>query len=139
MDKKLEDLDEDDVIWMMKLSNGETIYYGGFNRKECNDLQSFLNENSLSILDIKLKFRSHVISLPKPIDGFYLTNGALGSIYASETNLYYVYAPYDKSESRVNCLWFKIPELLEWQSSIKDLTPDVMENIIRWDFESKSK
>jgi|SRR5690606_41536442 len=83
--------DRDLTIWIATLSNGKHVYQDDERpNKEPSSwyrLKKYCDENQVKILDLNLKFRSHIENIGQA-DGYYFIKSILGS-WGTTKNWYY--------------------------------------------------
>ena len=96
IDDYIENKYERQAIWIVKLSNGESIFMdddrpGLPERSAWLRLKEYVKSNGLDIEEMIVKFRSHVVRVnyEKP-DGFFFRHGILGSMGSSKNTEYYL-------------------------------------------------
>lgn len=86
-------LDKDKTFWYVKLSNGETVYQDDFRYGEKDiawyRLKEYCKINSLSVLEIFIRFRSHTEKvITNDGDGVFFRNKVLGNM-SNHRNTYF--------------------------------------------------
>ena len=79
-------------IWVVTLSNDETIYQdddrpGVEPGSAWIRLKSYCEENDLHITSMKIKNRSHVVEVDSDCDGYFFCKGAGGFMFGDATYL----------------------------------------------------
>jgi hypothetical protein len=133
---------EDITIWIATLSNGEIIYQND-NKPEDKEpstwkrMKKYVEENLLSITQLSLQFRDHMIHLPISPIANYFAQGMMGEL-GKKMNHYYIFGYYTLhlKENYLKCNWYKIPELIITQTLDKTITPN-LENFIIYNYVAK--
>jgi hypothetical protein len=119
---KRDDFIWDKAVWVVTLSDGTEVWQddgreGAYEPNAWIRLGRYCAETGLTIKTMNLKFRSHVIAIPKS-PFFYFTKGIVGST-GSPINLHFANAGYLNDEGKLEVTWYKIPELLPARVVIK--------------------
>ncbi|MAF25438.1 hypothetical protein CL634_07680 [bacterium] len=101
-------------IWVVTLSNDETIYQDD-NRPGVKPesawirLKSYCQENGLHITSMKIKNRSHVVEVDSDCDGYFFCKGAGGFMFGDTTYLSFSIGTLQDGELKVR-RW-SLPEI----------------------------
>ena len=122
---KRDDFIWDKVVWIATLDHDIEVWQddGREGLEEPNAwirLKNYIEENNDYIRKFELKFRSHMISLPKS-KAYYFTKGILGST-AMKNNIHYANAGFLRDDNKIEVSWYKIPELLVTKTVIKEMS-----------------
>lgn len=113
-----------DLRWIVTLSNGTEVFQDdnrpGLEWNAWTRLYHYLQQNpDLTIIGMRLEFRSHVERLPSHADGYYFSHG-MSAVFMSQTWSNFV-AGYAKDGVLYKSTW-RVPELCQIDyDEIKDL------------------
>ena len=130
----IEDCDflEDKTIWVAILSNGLTVYQdderSGKEPEAWKRLNGYCQAESLNIVGMHLKFRSHVIPIERgdEIEGYYFAYGAHKEFDAHITKHCYV-CGFCKN-GLISYAWYKTPELIQMREYSRPYRADDIED-----------
>jgi hypothetical protein len=101
------DIYENSVVFVVKLSDGNIYFSDNDQPPAWIRLKKYLKESGLKIINMQLRFRSHIIDLPEKAEGYYFANGIIASLNSSKNcNIVGIL-----NKGVVECIWFSIPEL----------------------------
>ena len=121
-DKWLINRAEQQTIWIVKLSNGETVFQdddrqGLAEPSAWTRLQAYCEINNLHIVDFTIRFRTNKISLPSNKDGYFFCKGALSQWGAQKTEKQYVVGYVE--DGIVHITKYYVPALLYWSDETR--------------------
>lgn len=123
---------EDKPIWYVDLANGTKVYQDDDREgqeQSCawKRLFTYCKEQSVGIVSMALRFRSHIVHLPKQegTEGYYFSYGVIKEITDSETQSHYICGTVKDGE--LSCEWYSTPELLSSKHSTRAITEDDVE------------
>lgn len=108
------DYAEGNPRWIVKLNNGQNVY--SFDHHEVKTesswvkLKKYCEENKLYIVDMKIHFRSNIVSLPENQNGYFFRRGILASLL-SEYSQHFMYVGYLDREQIV-VKKYQVPAML---------------------------
>lgn len=107
---------ENHTIFIAKLCNGEEVYDdSGREGMEPSyawyRLKQYVVENQLWIVDLTLKYKSHVITIPSNKDGYYLGRGNVANVSDVRIDRSNYFIPGYYEDGKILREWYKIPEL----------------------------
>lgn len=86
--------DKDSTIWICTLSNGQTVYQDderpGYHNSAWIRLKNYCSINSLSIQNMRLKFRSHVETVGDFCTSYFFCKSILAGFGMEKPNNYYI-------------------------------------------------
>lgn len=124
---------ESNTIWIASLSNGETIYRDDtLNEYMWLDLKQYVEQNELSILSVRLKFRSHVVHLPNPQKCCFIGK-AIGRWSTSLHNDHYLIYGTMCADGKICRDWYVCPSLIQTQSDIVHVD-ELHKNAVIWNY-----
>ena len=131
-----DDFLEHKTIWEVLLDNGLTVFQdddriGEEEPSAWIRLKKYVEENKLNIQQMRLRFRDNVVSIGKNTTGFYFAKGCGKDSTQEDTNHFYIVG-YLEDSNIFQCLWYKIPELILFDSCTKDANDKTWENNIIW-------
>lgn len=127
--------DKDHPIWVLTLSNGESIYQddGRYQITEKDETtgesvvvfsddaftraKEYIESEQLSVTNIAIRFRSHCVQVHQNIDNHIMFTKVIGAhafveqekMYVQESNLYYTFGVYNGD--KLVCKRYKVPEI----------------------------
>lgn len=112
---KRDDFIWDKAVWVVTLSDDTEVWQddGREGVHEPNAwirLGRYCAETGLTIKTMNLRFRSHVIAIPRS-SYFYFTRGIIGHT-GSRMNFHFANAGFLNDDGKLEVTWYKIPELL---------------------------
>lgn len=117
------------TIWIAKLSNDCVIYSDNrHNENMWQDLKLYVEGLSLSITDIKLRFRSHFVYLPKPQTCCFMGRATGRWSTANHTDHYLIYGTMCNGE--IHRDWYTCPALIQSESDIRTVSSLPAQSII---------
>ena len=125
-----DDYVENNTIWIAVLSNGETVYQDDrIDFLMWQSLKRHVEDNQLAVADMKFKFRSHVVHLPKPRKCVVFSRAAGRWSTSQTTDYYYIYGV--DCEAEIHRDWYIVPSLIPMESDIK-VASQLPEKTIIW-------
>lgn len=129
-----DDFLEDKALWVVDLESGFKVYQDD-HRNDVDEpiawkrLFKYCKEQEDNIQAMYIKFRSHIVHLPRQqdCDGYYFSYGAIREINDAITQMHYVCGTYSSSSESVFCNWYKTPELIHTKTDIKKYDPEYIE------------
>jgi hypothetical protein len=106
---------EDPTLWIVKLSNNTELNSSNLTWQQ---LHSHIKKDNLAIVQMQLRFRDHVVSMPDNAKGYFFGKGCVGDLSGGKTFNFFitgVLLPNDMVER----IWFYVPELEVYQKDIK--------------------
>ena len=105
---------EDKTIWIASLSNGQTVFQddertGAYPHSAWVRLKDYCEEEDVYINDLKIKFRSHVVPIPRA-DGYHFMKG-VGCVVGSGQEDFFIFGTLENGTLKRT--WYKIPEIIE--------------------------
>lgn len=101
--------------WVVKLSNGETVYqsdyWNGLTVNSWLDLQVYCDENKLIPIGMQLEYYDHVIKMKDHSDGYFFRRGVIAELISQAKFDAVVIGDYDKRTDLLNTWMYKLPEL----------------------------
>lgn len=97
----------DSPRWVVRLNN-DLVFYRQ-DKDSWKNLKAFVQENSLSIEEMYLQFRSHVEFIGAGVDGFYFSDGAASFVLDNDSFEIFVAGVVDKNSVKV--IEWRVPEL----------------------------
>ena len=134
--RESDDFLDEKTIWIANLSNDETIYQddervGRQPHSAWLRLKAYLKESDLKIKSFAFKFRSHHVQLPRPQDGCYFTKAILGQQDNATDLHFFVYGNYIRGKN-IDCVWYRIPEIIVFNTRNKKEEDVVQDGLIKW-------
>jgi len=125
IDQYVNQYGDQNPIWVVTLSNGETIYQdddrpGVEPSSAWIRLKSYCEENDLHITSMKIKNRSHVVEVDSDCDGYFFCKGAGGFMFGDMTYLSFSIGTLQDGELKVR-RW-SLPEIESSTIEIRDLS-----------------
>lgn len=132
---------EDKVIWKAHLCNGEVIYQDD-DRTDIHSawirLSNYIKETGLTIKAIELKFRSNGLVVPIGPFGCMFSK-AIGKDWDGDVPDYFYVVGDFASPNNVFCRWFRVPELIEFKSELRELEDCKPEQLIPFTVENRTQ
>ena len=106
---------EDQVIWVVDLSNGETIFQDDA-REDCDPpsawlrLTEYVKQENLKITRMRLRYWDNIVFLPDGADGYYFSKGASFDSVSGISGEFYNAGTLEGEEVKV--YKYSIPELI---------------------------
>lgn len=103
------------AMWVAELSNGEHVFQdddrpGTDPGSAWLRLKEYVESNKLSILGMRLEFRSNVIYMPTNVEGYFFRKALLAAFFSTKSIHYYVVGTLENGI--VKGRYWKVPELL---------------------------
>lgn len=117
--------------WIAKLDNGLEIFQDDFRQYDFEDdrrystwsrLRDFCYKEDLSIVNLRLQFRTNVQNLPTNSEGYYFCKSILG-VFGTIENLHFFVAGYVMNDVLRVSKW-QIPELICIENQIREIRKD---------------
>jgi hypothetical protein len=113
---------EGNPIWIVTLSNGETVYRddgrpGRTIHNAWRRLYRYCEENSLYITSMTIGFRDNRYTLTANADGYYFALGARGMFGSAKTSHLFFVGTLQNDSLVVQC--WKVPEMIEEDSEVR--------------------
>ena len=123
IDQYVNQYGDQNPIWMVTLSNDETIYQdddrpGVEPGSAWIRLKSYCEANDLHIISMKIKNRSHVVEVDSGCDGYFFCKGAGGFMFGDATYLSFSIGTLQDGELKVR-RW-SLPEIEPSTIEIRD-------------------
>jgi len=114
---------EEKAIWIATLTDGTKVYQdddrpGVSEPSAWIRLGRYLKEHGLGIVEMELRFRSHVIPLPKDAPGYYFARGIKRDAAAGSVNEHFLCAGVQIGDTVVYG-WFRAPALINERQVVK--------------------
>lgn len=116
------------AIWIAKITDGNFDYtiYQDDDRPNVEPKSAWIRLGILLqaypeyyITDIHLKFRDHIVTIPKGI-GYYFSKGALGELNCDSTYNFLIFGVVtEMQQESIVCNWYHVPSLEVIQTSVK--------------------
>lgn len=121
---------DEKVIWIALLSDGQIVFQdddreGTYHHSAWVRLKDYCEQEGVYIEDLKIKFRSHVVPIPKS-DGYHFIKG-VGCMVGFDPEEFFIVGTLENGTLKRT--WYKVPEIVE------NKTSDVPEDKIS-DYES---
>lgn len=119
--------------WVVSLSN-DTVVYQDDGRPGCNPssawlrLKRWIESHDLDIVRMKFQFRSHIVSLPSPADGYYFSKGVYVTNVTGLSRGFYVGGVL--VNDCINVQLWSVPELEILSQETRPINKDTMEKLI---------
>ena len=109
---------EDKPIWIASLSNGQTAFQdddreGVYHHSAWVRLKDYCEQEGVYINDLKIKFRSHVVPIPKS-EGYHFIKG-IGCMVGFDSEEFFIVGTLE--DSGLKRTWYKVPEIIENKTS----------------------
>ena len=110
-------------IWIVKLSNNETVYQddgrpGVKTPSAWLRLKSYCEKHNLRITEMHIHYRSHIEHIGSDFDGYYFCKGAGGFLFSDITVSSFVIGTL--SGDVLNVSHWKLPELIVMQTETRN-------------------
>jgi hypothetical protein len=129
--------DEDRALnhayYFFTLSNGEIIYENIDDDANPTwfELVKYVNDKSLKVNKVSIKFRSNEVHIDVPTDSKWLYfSRAVGKEWGSDNNDAFIVVGIQCTDSIINKTWYKIPELI-----IHKTTSHTIESLLEKQFD----
>lgn len=121
---------DEKVIWIALLSDDQIVFQdddreGTYHHSAWVRLKDYCEQEGVYIEDLKIKFRSHVVPIPKS-DGYHFIKG-VGCMVGFDPEEFFIVGTLENGTLKRT--WYKVPEIVE------NKTSDVPEDKIS-DYES---
>tara|TARA_R110000824_G_scaffold9415_4_gene42133 strand:+ start:26776 stop:27198 length:423 start_codon:yes stop_codon:yes gene_type:complete len=109
---------EEKTIWVALLSSGQTVFQDD-GRSELMDhsawvrLMGHCEQEGVYIEELKIKFRSHVVPIPKS-EGYHFIKG-IGCMVGFDPEKFFIVGTLNNGELKRT--WYKVPEIVEDKTS----------------------
>ena len=123
-DSFMEHYAEGNPIWIVTLSNGETVYRddgrpGLLTHNAWRRLYHYCETNSLCITSMTIGFRDNRYALPVGQDGYYFALGARGMFGSAKTAQLFFVGTLQNEVLRVQC--WKVPEMIQEDEEVRSV------------------
>ena len=114
---------EDKTIWIAALSNGQEVFQdddrgGVYPSSAWLRLKDYCEVEGVYIDELKIKFRSHVVTIPKS-EGYHFIKG-IGCMVGFDPEEFFIVGTLNGG--KLQRTWYKVPEILKDRTS--DANPD---------------
>jgi len=105
---------DDKTIWIASLSDGQTVYQddgrsGVSHHSAWVRLKDYCAVEDIHINGLKIKFRSHVVPIPKS-EGYHFIHG-VGCLVGFDSEDFFIIGTLNNGTLKRT--WYKVPEILE--------------------------
>jgi hypothetical protein len=121
---------EDKPIWIVELSNGESIYqYDTEGKSSWLELKEYVYKNNLLIKKMYARFRSNIIyPLEENAEGYFFSIGIIGIMSCKNNMSYYLLGSLKNNNVKVHKI--KIPEMITFEEEDRNISQCKAEQLI---------
>lgn len=115
--------DKDGTIWICELSNGLTVYQDDdrpdMHHSAWHRLKNYCHNNKVNILNIKIKFRSHIETVASSNEGYFFCKHILFGPAMTKAQEAYIVG--DIHNGILRTRKYIVPEIVEMSSEERDI------------------